>query len=102
MVELVGESREIVANILGNDFEILREISKIKPIHTDFSVFRAENLYDDLKTWHIGIPIGSHPVDAEVVLKEESIINKGFTIIVTMKFMKCKNAVLQTAASHLV
>ena len=32
MVELVGESREIVANILGNDFEILREISKIKPI----------------------------------------------------------------------
>ena len=78
MVELVGESREIVANILGNDFEILREISKIKPIYTDFSVFRAETLYDDLKTWHIGIPIGSHPVDAEVVLKQGSILNKGF------------------------
>ena len=58
--------------------------------YPDFSVFRAEILNDDLKTWHIGIPIGSHPVDAEVVLKEESIINKGFKIINTMEFMKCK------------
>ena len=44
--------------------------------YPDFSLIRAETLNDDLKTWHIGIPIGSHPVDAEVVLKEGSILKR--------------------------